>query len=209
MAMPRLMIRWIAVVVIPLAAGCNWLLPGIFLTEHKKTVPAEFAKLKGKQVAVVVWAEPETLFDYPHVRLELSSYVTDKIRAELPSTRLIDPPRIEDYVQQILDADPEQIGKHFGVDMVVYIELLEFQIRDPRAPDFVRPHIRASVAVYDLKADPDEPRRYDLSVVDVVHPEHAPLLVSRTNIVTARQEAYVKFAEAVARKFYPHEVALN
>lgn len=207
--MPRLMIRGIAVAALALVVGCNWLVPGIFLTEHKKTVPAEFARLKGKQAAVVVWAEPETLFDYPHVRLELSSYISDKLRAELPSTRLIDPPRIEDYAQRILDADPERIGQHFGVDMVVYLELLEFQIRDPQAPDLVRPHIRASVVVYDLEADPDETRRYDLSEVDVVYPEHGPLLVSRTNIVTARQEAYVKFAEAVARKFYPYEEILN
>ena len=60
-------------------AGCNWLIPGVLMTEHKRTNPAEFDKLAGKRVVVLVWAEPETLFDYPHVRLELSSYIADKL----------------------------------------------------------------------------------------------------------------------------------
>ncbi len=63
-----------------LCGGCNWFKGlALFLPEPQKTVPAEFAHLEGS-VAVVVWVHPETLYDYPNVRLELASHVADSSR---------------------------------------------------------------------------------------------------------------------------------
>lgn len=185
-------------------AGCNLLIPLMLMQEHKRTVPPEFSKLKGKRTMVLIWAEPETLFDYPHVRLELSTYISDKIRAQVPEVTLVEPLKVEDHIQKTLDADadPQHLGKHFDAEMVVYLELLEFQVRDPGMPDLVQARIGASVAVYDLTADPDETRCYELAPVHVAEPQNNALLISRANIMQVRQEAYLKFAETVARKFY-------
>lgn len=190
--------------------GCDWLVPLAFLGEHREKIPAEFDKLKGKTVAIVVWAAQETLFDYPHVRLELGLHIGERIRAELRDVRIVDGRRIEDHVQRsLLDAiDPEEIGRRFDCDMVVYVELLEFQMRDPDAPDFLRADIRASVAVYDLRVDPDEPKRYELEEVTAVYPPNHPLLFNETNALVVRKEAYELFAEMVARKFYKYKVEM-
>ena len=41
-----------------------------------------------------------TLFDYPHIRMELATYVGDKIAAQVPSVKLIDPVRLADYQER-------------------------------------------------------------------------------------------------------------
>ena len=187
--------------------GCNWIQLGFLLQEHKRTVPAEFSKLQDHRVLTLVWAEPETLFDYPHVRWELSSFVGDKLRAEVSGVTLVDPVKVEDHIQKTLgaDADPEHMGRQFEADMVVYLELTEFQIRDPEVPDLVQARIGASVAVYDLTADPDGPQYHELAPVHVTEPEGGAQIMPRANMLLIRQEAYSKFAESVARKFYSWE----
>lgn len=192
-----------------LMGGCDMLLP-LALMEHKEKVPAEFDKLSGKRTAIVVWAAQETLFDYPHVRMELALHIADRIWSNIKDAEIVDGRKIEDHIQRTLSAaaDPEDIGKEFDCDYVIYLELLDFQMRDPNAPDFLRAHIGASVTVYDLKSGADEPRRYELANVDTVYPENAPLLFNETNAVVVRKQAYEKFAEEVACKFYAHNVEM-
>lgn len=192
------------------AGGCNLTVPFIFLGEHKKSVPAEFDKLQGRRVAVLVWAQPETLFDYPHVRLELSAYAADRIRAGVEDCDVVDPYKIEDYLTRNPGAtiDPRKIGAQFEADMVVYVELLQFQIRDASSPDLVQARVGASVAVYDLRADPDESSRFVLSPVQVSVPEGQPMLMTSQNAQVVRQQAYEQFGERVGRLFHKHSVDL-
>lgn len=190
-------------------AGCSWLVPLVFLHPGTKKVPAEFARLQGKTVAVMVWAEPETLYDYPYVRLELASYVSDKIRAHVKDVRLIDDRKVEDFIQKDPQAalEPHRVGEQFGADMVVYLELLEFQMRDPDSPALLQGRIDAAVNVHDLTADLDEAGRYELAGVETTHPEQ-PVLFSLTAADILRSETYDKFAEQVTRKFYAHDQEL-
>jgi len=190
-------------------AGCNWLTPLVFVLPDKKRVPAEFDKLRGKSVVVMVWAEPETLYDYPHIRLELASFIGDKIRAQVQDAHLADVRKVEGFVEQTTEAayNPRMVGEHFDADMVVYVELLGFQLRDPDAPDFLQGRVQASVGVYDLTVDPDEAQYYELQSVTTVCPDQ-PVLFTPTGAVVVRNETYAKFSEAVARKFYQHEEAL-
>lgn len=199
-------IRFATMATVPMLAGCSWLVPVVFLHPGTKKVPAEFSKLQDKTVVVMVWAEPETLYDYPHIRLELASYIGDKLRAEVEGLDLIEARKVEGFIEQSAEAaySPRLVGKHFGADMVVYVELLEFQIRDPDAPDFVQGRVQASVGVHDLTADPDDTEYYELEPVAAVHPNHARLFTP-TESVVVRNDTYAKFSEAVARKFYEHE----
>ena len=189
------------------AAGCNMLLPFVFIGHHKEKVEAEFTKLENRRVAVVVWAPQETLFDYPHVRLELSTHIADRLWARVKNVEVVDCRKIEDYIERSLAfaIDPEIIGDKFDAEMVVYVELLEFQIRDPAAPDLLRASIRASVNVYDLTVDPDQPKRYELEEVAVKYPESGTVQMTATSSLVVRKAAYEAFADAVARKFFDYE----
>lgn len=210
LGMKRIALIWGLCIASGASGGCNLLVPFIFVGEHKRKVPAEFDKLEGTRAVVVVWAEPETLFDYPHVRLEMGTYTGDKIRANVKDCEIVDPFRVEEFLERSAGGtiDPRKVGAHFEADMVVYIELLEFQIRDRSAPDLLRGRVKASLSVYDLRADPDEISRFVLESVDVAYPENQPVLMSSRNAHLIRQQTYDLFSEKVARKFYDHKVDL-
>lgn len=207
-------IRWAIAFVLPLTVSCNLLTPLIFVGEHKKKISPEFDRLANSRVVILAWTDPATLFDYPHARFELASYVGEKLSAEMAqrslATEVVDARDVEDYLQRTLDAqiDPQAVGREFDADYVVYIEVYEFQIRDPDIPQFLQGRIDASVSVHDIHADPGTPRRYELTEVKCLHPEGGPVTFSPTNAPVIRRSTYRKFAEQVARKFYEHTVDL-
>jgi hypothetical protein len=212
--MPRKAMLLMLGALAPLNLSCNLLVPAIFIGEHRKRVSAEFDKLENHRVAVMVWTDPSTLFDYPYARYELASYVFDKLRAEMAQRKLaidlVEPREVEDYLQKKIGTqiDPHALGQAFKADYIVYLEVLKFQMRDARLPQFLRGEIDASVSVHDIHADPDQLSRYELAPVACQYPEGAPLLINATNAPLVREATYRKFAEQVARKFYEHHIDL-
>lgn len=201
-----------AVLLLALAtSGCKLLIPIAMLGEHTETIPAEYDKLPGKKVAICVWAPQEVLFDYPLLRLEISGHVYDRMSANMKDVEFVDVRRVEDYLQRTLalSIDPVLVGKEFSADAVIYLEMTDFHLRDPEAPDLVRGKAAASVTVYDLTANPDEPRQYELEPVSAEYPEHQTLQMTETNVLVARQQVYEKFAAIVARKFHAYEVDMQ
>ncbi|MHC4696484.1 MAG: hypothetical protein ACYTFA_07070 [Planctomycetota bacterium] len=202
--------RCVGPALLPFVASCI-LTP--FMVNQKKISP-EFDKLAQSRVAVLVWTDPATLFDYPHARFELATYVGEKLTAEMAQRllgmELTDPRDVEDFLQKDIDAqiDPVAVGRQFDVDYVVYLEVFEFQIRDAQAPQLLRGKINASVTVHDIRADPDRAGRYELTPVDCIYPEGGPVVLTATNAPLVRESTYRKFAEQVARKFYEHTVDL-
>lgn len=201
-------------VVALLVTGCNLLTPIIFVGEHKKKVAAEFDKLPGHRVVVLVWADRSTLYDYPFARFELASYLVDKISTELAQREqpavLVDPRDVEDYIQKNIDAqvDPPAVGSHFKADYVVYVELLGFQVRDGRQPQFLQGQIEASVSVHDTRGAGGRGERFELAPVNVKYPEGTPIVFSAANAPLVREAVYRLFTEVTARKFYEHSVEL-
>lgn len=202
---------WIPLGLLPLTASCI-LVP--FVVQNRKKISPEFDKLPGGRVAILVWTDPSTLFDYPHARFELATYIGDKLHAEMNrrhlNTEVVDPRDVEDFLQKNIDAqiDPQAVGRAFDADYVVYLEVIKFQIRDPDHPQFLRGQIHASVVVHDVRADPDQLRRYELAPVNCMYPDSAPVPLTATNSPLIREATYRKFAELVARKFYEYTIDL-
>jgi hypothetical protein len=186
----------------------------VFIGDHKQKVAPEFDKLAGKRVAVLVWVEASTLFDYQFSRLELATYVADKLQTEMTQrglgTDVVSPRAVEEFVQKNIDAhvNPAVVGRQFKADYVVYLEVSEFQIRDPAEPQLLRGRISASVSVHDVSVDPGVLHRFELAPVECVHPDAQPVLQSDVNSALIREGTYRKFAELVARKFYEYTVDL-
>lgn len=212
--MTRHCVAVLGLAALALVSGCNMLTPLIFVGEHKKKILPEFDKLAQSRVVLLVWTDQATLFDYPNARIELATYIGDKLYSEMSQrnlgTELVDPRDVEDFLERNTAAqvDPEMVGRHFRADDVVWVEVYKFQVRDPAQPQFLRGEIQASVAVYDLRGDAGEPTRYELTPIECVYPEGPPVLLSATNSPLIRESMYRKFAEQVSRKFYEHTVDL-
>lgn len=175
-----------------------------------RTIPAEYAGLENSSTLILVWAEPEILFDYPYVRLELATFIANRLRSKIKGIEVIEAARVEDHLERTLawTADPEAVAKRFGVDTVIYLELLEMRMRRPETPTLLQGQISASVVLYNLRAGPDEPSRFELSTVTVRYPKEQPVLNTRGAAELVRQETYLTFAEQTARKFYDYKEEL-
>ena len=193
-----------------LLAGCNFLTGLAFvLPPPKEKVQAEFDRLPNKNVLILAWAPQETLIEYPWVRLEIARYVGDKIAAHVETAHIVDARKVHDYLERLYDADfePKEIGKEFKADIVIYLELLQYEMRNTNAPQLRRGTINASVVVYDLTAEEDA-QRFELQEVYARVPEDSQVGVLNKSGREIRKMTYEKFAELVARKFYDHEVEL-
>ena len=100
-------------------AGCSLFRGAVLLwgKEPTREVPAEYPYLAGKKVCILVWAEPYTLFEYPHVQLDVSEYVRVAL-AEAVDHISIQPNRpVVEYQAANPDWDKEdaaKIGSRFG-----------------------------------------------------------------------------------------------
>lgn len=190
-----------------LCGGCNWFKPLAFvLPPPTQKIPAEFAHLAGS-VTIVVWVRNETLYDYPYARLEVAGHVADHLTASIkPPITCADLPRVEAWLDQHGGrvVDPEKIGREFGTRFVLYLELLEFTMRDPHLPDLLQGRIRASVVVYDLSRTDAPATTYDLAPVETIVPPK-PTSYTQNNALIVRKALYETFAGQVAKKFYEHE----
>lgn len=206
--------RLLIVVALPFLSSCNLLTPIAVLGVQQKRIPPEFDKLAGGRVVVQVWTDPSTLFDYPYARLELATYVGDKLQAELgqrnQAVEVVDARDVENFLQRNPEArvNPSALGKQFQANYVIYVEVASFQIRDPGEPQFLRGRIDASVSVHDVMTDARDARRFELTPVETIYPEEQPVLLNGTNASLVREATYRKFAEMVARKFYEYTVEL-
>lgn len=201
-----------AIILCASTCACNLARPLALFVEAKKKVAPEFDKIGGSRVAVLVWTDPSTYFDYPHIRFELATYVGDKLGAEMAQrndpVEIVDPRDIEDFVQRTPGAaiDPGKVGRQFKADYVVYLEITEFQVRDAQQPQFLRGKIHSSVSVHDTHSSAATLRRFELAPIECCYPEEQPLLMTATNSPLVREAIYRKFAEYVARKFHEHTV---
>lgn len=189
------------------SSGCSFIkAAAYFLQPTSETINPEFSRLDGKQVLVYVWTPAEIAWDYPKLRLDLSAYLGEYLKAKMPKVRMVDPLQVEKYLEQqnTFEQDPAELGRHFKAEMVVHLSVYEFSLRDPDMAHFYRGRLGASVHVYDL-ANPEEPERIVLQDAKVLVPESGPIGVENATAAQMRQMTYDAFTVEVGKKFHSWE----
>jgi hypothetical protein len=201
----------------PCLAGCQAMAFPFLMwgAEPTKDVPAEYPYLPGKKIAIFVWAEPDTLFEFPRVRLELSEHVANAMIEGFKTAKRLDPVNfvpnrnIEDFQTREPDwdrRDPAELGRHFAADRVLMIELTQYTTREPESTHLYRGRIAANVRVYDPAYENALPA-YKTTVEIAYPPEsHGDWGVDDRGI---RKAAMELFASEVSGKFYDRRVKVK
>ena len=182
-----------------------------YSSPKSEKMPAEFSRLAGKDTVVYVWAPMETLWDYPKFRLDVASYVSAYIRANVDDVHVVDPLQVESWIEKSSrsDRDPVEVGRAFGARMVVHVSVFNFSTRDPGMAHFYRGRMNGAVAVYDMTLPDQEPDRFALKDVAVVVPEEGAVGFNNASPEQVRQATYEAFTVAVGRKFHDWERMLD
>ena len=193
------------------SSGCRlfaapWLMWG---QEPTKEVPAEYPYMQDKKVCLVVWADSETLFEYPWVQLEISEYVTEAMKPNVAGVSFIPNRNVVELQRRDFDwerGDPTMLGKRFGANRVLMVELTQYTTREPESPHLYRGRIAANVKVYDTAYKDSAPAFK--TAVEVVYP---PESVGQwgTDDKEIRKATMETFATELAGKFYDRRVKVK
>jgi len=171
-------------------------------------VKAEFDGLSGKTVAVVVYTDQRTQYEYPDLNLTLSSAICGRLKDNVKKIKLIPAARVVHYQDQNIywpEMDKTELGKALGADYVLYVPLEEFATRVPDSSYLYRGRATCESSVYDVSKPPREARVYKSNdKIRVIYPEHEPDGTVNGNDRQIREETEARFAERVAWKFYKH-----
>jgi len=192
-----------------LLSGCNWLeFPAyiLFGKTHEK-VKAEYTDLEGKRIAVIIAGLPAIDFEDPYARLDLALASAELIRQEVDGVQFVEQEKIERFQQENLDwisMPMSQIGGQFGVDRIIYIELMQFTTMETDSINLVRGRIWTQVSIYELDSSGPNIPKYETEI-ELVYPEQGPLPMSDTALIDARQQVILLYGQELSRKFHDHK----
>ncbi len=207
---------WAAIAALSLAlgavVGCQalaapWLLWG---DEPTELVKAEYPFLDGKRVLMLIWAEQDTLFDYPYVQYELGDYVLHALESNVKGARCVPPKTVAEMQRREPrwdQAHPAIHGERFNADRVIFIELSRYGTREPDSPHMLRGRIDANVRVYDPSYGEEAGPVYETSIA-AVYPEDGPGAWG-TDDQQVRRDVMAKFAGELVGRFHDHRVKVK
>ena len=196
---------WLGLACVALALPGCWLAAAKERVEGKQ-VNALYDGLKGHSVAVVIWADNETVWEYASAQEDIASFINQQLRTDMPSIRLMNYRDVLNWQQETLHweaLEVKDIGKHFSVDRVIYIELLEYSSHEPGSADLLRGHIRANAKVYETDTPGDAPAWH--GEIDTYFPKDSPADPGRSSEITVRKRALEEFSKTLVGYFYDHK----
>lgn len=191
------------------AAGCQGAY-FLFPKEPKKKVTAEFDKLPGKNIALIVWADQATLDTDFAARYRTAEAVRYFLSRSVKGSKFVDLRDITDF-QERSGTDWEslsnaELGRRFKADYVMRIDLLEYTPRARDAREVRKGQVRGGVSLFDVSQPGPDRSIYTTEVMASWPPtsNYDVLNYSDIDILNATLRV---FGERLAQKFIEHEEA--
>ena len=191
---------------IMLTSGCATLayffLPGFQTT----TIEAEFDGLQDKTVAVVVFADENTLFSHATAPLLLSSEISIKLRKSVEGLTAINAQEVAAYQSKNsawVEMDRTKLGKVLKADFVLYISLVEFSTVEKGYIDSLRGTINGEIKLYDCSLPEEDACVWKCENIRIQFPK-TPTVRTRANETLIHNTILEKFSDKLAKKFYTH-----
>jgi hypothetical protein len=199
----RLAVLALLVIVVLPAGGCVGLAAQLLYAWKGDMVPAEYAGLEGKQVAVVCVADSSAYGPSPVARL-LAARVERVLAVNVKNIRPIDQDKVADWLDtndwdQI---DFREIGRGVGAERLIVIELAGFSLHAD--PTLYRGTADVTLRVYDIADGGKEV--FHRTPPPIVFPRNAGKHVTETRESEFRNLFLDEVAGQVARYFHPYDI---
>ena len=204
----------IACLALPLVlCGCSFFGMGTPKQQNltTRTLGAPYLDLANKSVAIIVYTPQATLNQYTATREEVSAFVATQMRGHMPGARVLDPDDMITWQTSTLNwanLSARDVGRHFNVDRVLTIEVLDYSTKRPLGVSNFQGRLRAQCHVYDTSADAAGPDARGhmtpvwTGLVDAAWPSGKPLDPTQTNEAAVRLRTLDTFADLLVQYFY-------
>jgi len=175
-----------------------------------QTVGAEFNKLDGNTVAILIVAGDEYVKSYDYFREQLAMVTAKELKEHLDDVKTIDAFRIVRYQKAHPDwnAMPEpKLAEQFGADYLLKVTVIDYALRLPGSATLYRGMITAEAELFDASKPHRESRVLWSQDITAAYPEDdRPLARIGGGERELRHEIDKRFAVALVKRFRTHKV---
>ncbi len=175
---------------------------------RSKKVKAQFAGMAGKTVAVVVYTDRRTQYEFPDLNLTLSMAIASRLDKNVKNIKIVPPARVVRYQDENIyweEMDKVDLAKALGADYVLYVPMEEFGTRLPDSSYLYQGRATCQLGVYDVTKLPRESRVYQSDKIRILYPEHEPAGMLNENDRQVRVTTEAMFADKLTKLFYDHK----
>jgi len=173
----------------------------------QEKVAALYAPPEGKKILVFV-DDILNPVSYEPIKIELSRRLNQIFVEENVADEAVSYDRLADLIRatpQFNRLAVSEVGRKLGADIVLYVHIDAFSLRDPASDEFWRGRLEATVRMTDVQTGRLWPRDREAGYrMDEVETESTP----RTSDTTADELTQVlaaMMADRIAKLFYDHE----
>ncbi|MFM8735112.1 MAG: hypothetical protein ACKOC8_07965 [Pirellulales bacterium] len=189
----------LALSVMAFAGGCSTLLTAAYILQPAD-MPAEFAGLKGKHVAVVCRPIVELEFTDAGSARELAGLVGGQLESKVRRARLISQQEVARWIDENSWVDYPTLGKSLDADVVVGIDLEEFRMHE--GSTLYRGRATALVRVFDV----DEKKvLFEKRIDDFAFPANSAIPAADRSEAEFRGMFLQMLSQKIARCFHAYE----
>jgi hypothetical protein len=206
---PRPALLGLLVAVLALnAIGCAQIF-GLFRPldgERKVEVEGRYKKLDNQHVAVMVAASDKILVNYPRARPALTRSISQALAKNVKGISLMNPDEVIRYQQenQYWHTLPYgQLIDRMDVDVLVLVDLVEYQTHEPGNRHEFRGVINANVNVIDADAQDSDKLVFNTQV-GVQYPRNSQIPLINRDQETVESKTVKRFTRRAAGLFYDH-----
>ena len=184
---------------LPLFGGCSTLLTVAYLVQPAD-MPAEFAGLKGKHVAVVCRPIVELEFSDAGSARELASLIDTQLEKNVRKAKIVGQQEVARWLDEHSFVDYQTLGKSLDADYVVGIDLERFRLHE--GSTLYRGRATATVRVYDIaKGEMAFEKRID----DFAFPANSAIPATDRSETEFRGMFLQMLSQRISRLFHAYE----
>ena len=184
------------------ASGCPAMLAtGIYVWEGGNLVPAECEALKGERV--VVMCRPPSSHEYRHAGASrnIAERVSELLVKNVKGIDVVNPREVDNWVDESDWGDFRELAEAVRADLVVHIELDDFELY--KGKTLYQGRADVTVSVYDMR---DHSRLvWDNHLGEVLYPINSGIPAQDKPVQQFEREFVEIVADQIAVNFYRHD----
>ena len=184
------------------ASGCPAMLAtGIYVWEGGNLVPAECDSLKGERV--VVMCRPPSSHEYRHAGASrnIAERVSELLVKNVKGIDVVNPREVDNWVDESDWGDFRELAEAVRADLVVHIELDDFELY--KGKTLYQGRADVTVSVYDMR---DHSRLvWDSHLGEVLYPVNSGIPAQDKPVQQFEREFVEIVADQIAVNFYRHD----
>ncbi|MHC4985649.1 MAG: hypothetical protein ACYTFO_05780 [Planctomycetota bacterium] len=179
------------------------------VAEEDETIAAAYDDLPHSKVAVVIYADERTQYEYPGATLALSHMISSALRQNIENVETVDPVAIRAFQRENLGwetMDKASLGQALGANHVLFVALRQYATREPGSLNIYRGHINAEASIYDVTEVEGAPPVWQEEYLEVTFPPKATTGVVADNDRAIQYHTDRAFTDLLVAYFYEREV---